>query len=396
MSVVAPEGFLASGVWSAVKGSGKPDLTLIVSTRLSSAAAVFTRNRFRAAPVELSRARLAATKGKAAAIVVVSGCANALTGRPGMRDAVTVAGKAARLLGVREKHVLSASTGPIGTRLPVTRISRGLRRAVKFLGRDRACGLAAARGILTTDTRPKLAKAFFSDGSIRFCIGGIAKGVGMLAPNMATMLAFLTTDAEIPAGSLEKNLREAASGSFNEITVDGQTSTNDSVFLMANGAKSLRRLSPAGAERFKDALNEVCENLAAQLVADGEGARHTFEVRVRGARSIQDARRAARAVADSPLVKTMFHGRQPNWGRIAQALGQSGAAFDPKKVRIKVAGERAVERGLVIPPEFKVLTKMADSFIEVDIWLGNGGHSARVMACDLTEQYVRINAGYLS
>ncbi len=396
MSVVAAKGYVASGVWAAVKGSGKPDLTLVVSRRPAAAAGVFTTNRFKAAPVLISARRLAVSGGRAEAIVAISGCANAMTGEEGLRDARAISRRAARLLRIEDCHVLLASTGPIGMRLPVSRVMRGLGKAVRALSDTEAAGLAAARGIMTTDTRPKQAVARFRDGSVSFTVGGIAKGVGMLAPNMATMLAFLTTDAEIVPSRLRHSLAEAAAASFNRVTVDGQTSTNDTAFLLANGAAAVRSLSAQGIRRFKGALAEVCRALAYEMVRDGEGVRCVVEIAVKGARTAGEALKAARSIADSPLVKTMFCGRQPNWGRIAQALGQSGAVFNPDRVRIRVAGEKAVEGGRVIAPHFKVLTGLAEPHVEVEVDLRAGNSRAQVLGCDLTERYVRINAGYLS
>jgi len=292
--------------------------------------------------------------------------------------------------------VLLASTGAIGTRLPVERVIRGLRKAARGLARTEAAGAAAARGILTTDTRPKLAAARFGDGPARFTLGGIAKGVGMVAPHMATVLVFLTTDAAVPPPALRRSLRRAVEATFNRITVDGQMSTNDTAFLLANGAAATRSLSAGGLRGLDGALAEVCGALARDLVRDGEGARHVFEVAVRGARDATEALRAARAIADSPLVKTMVHGRQPNWGRIAQALGMCGARFDARRVTVRVAGDLAIRDGRLVPPAFGILTKLAEPEIRIAVDLRAGRGAARVLGCDLTEAYVRINAGYLS
>lgn len=395
MSVVAAKGYMASGVWSGIKG-GKPDLTLVVSRSPASAAGVFTTNRYRAAAVEISARRLKATGGRARAIVATSGCANAMTGRAGERDALAVSRAAAKLLRVPERQVLIASTGAIGTRLPVDRIRRGLVRAVRKLGSGPAAGVAAARGIMTTDTRPKQATASFTDGMIRFRVGGIAKGVGMVSPRMATILGFVTTDAGIGPRPLAGALRVVSEATFNEITVDGQMSTSDTVLLLANGAAGVRPLSSAGYGKFLAALGEVCGGLARALVQDGEGATRLFRVSVRGARSAADARSAARAIADSSLVKTMFYGRQPNWGRLAQALGACGAWFDPGRVTVKVGGEVAIRGGVCVPPRFDILTKLAEPEVPVEVDLRAGRYAARVLTCDLTEEYVKINAGYLS
>ncbi len=393
---MAAKGYLAAGVWSAIKDSGKPDLTLIVSRQPAVAAGVFTQNRFRAAPVVMSARRLKDSGGYASAIVATSGCANALTGRPGERDAYVISREAARLLKLNDRHVLIASTGVIGTRLPVNRVKRGLKKAVRALGDGPAAGLAAARGILTTDTRPKQAVAKFTDGASTFRVGGIAKGVGMVAPQMATILSFITTDAAINPRALQGALRAVAERTFNEVTVDGQMSTNDTAFLLANGAAALRPLSQAGYAKFLGALGDVCKVLARELARDGEGATRLIRIAVRGARTAAEAKAAARAIADSALVKTMFYGRQPNWGRLAQALGACDARFDPARVVVRVGGTLAIRGGVFIPPRFDILTKLAEPEVAVDVNLNGGRHASCALTCDLTERYIKINAGYLS
>jgi glutamate N-acetyltransferase/amino-acid N-acetyltransferase len=383
-------------VWSAIKGSGKPDLSLIVSERIASAAGVFTTNLFRAAPVWESAGRLAESRGRARAIVATSGNSNSLTGAAGIRDSRAVSREAARLLAIPEKHVLIASTGTMGRRLPVDRVKRGLRKAVRALGNGPESGLAAACGILTTDTRPKEAVEKFTAGSAECRVGGCAKGVGMVSPNMATILVFLTTDAEVAPVPLKAALKAAVGSTFNAITVDGQMSTNDTAFLLANGAASGRSLAGRGLNVFTAALTQVCRRLARELVRDGEGASRTFRVIVRRARTAREAERAARAVADSALVKTMFYGRQPNWGRIAQALGACGARFDPVKITVRVGGAPAIRGGMAVEPKFDMLTRLADPEVQVEIDLAAGRGEASILTCDLTERYVKINAGYLS
>jgi glutamate N-acetyltransferase/amino-acid N-acetyltransferase len=284
----------------------------------------------------------------------------------------------------------------MGKRLPVDRVKRGLVRAVKALGSTPAHGLLSARAIMTTDTVPKQAVAEFRAGSVTCHVGGCAKGVGMVSPSMATILVFLTTDAEIPSGPLMKSLREAVDGTFNRITVDGQMSTNDTAFIMANGSAGSVPLSGSGLRRFQAALGGVCRELAEGLVRDGEGASRTFRVTVLRARTTAEADLAARAIADSALVKTMFYGRQPNWGRIAQALGACGAAFDPGRVVVRVGGLVAIRGGIAVEPKFAMLTRLAEPEVAVSIDLAAGRKSAEILTCDLTEKYVKINAGYLS
>jgi glutamate N-acetyltransferase/amino-acid N-acetyltransferase len=396
MSVTAAKGFRASGVWSAVKGSGKPDLALVVSDLPATAAGVFSPNRFRASQVDAAIGKLGATRGKARAILAVSGCANALVGPRGFRDQAALSRTASRLLGVPENQVLFSATGPIGMPLPVDRIRRGMVKAVRELSSSQAAGLMAARAIMTTDTRPKQVTAGFTDGGTRYAVGGMAKGVGMVSPHMATILVFITTDAAVPAPALGKALRSAVRPSFNSITVDGQASTNDTAVVLANGAASGAPLSARGRSGFGRALSEVCLSLALELVRDGEGAKHLVDIAVTGAASPADAERVARAIADSPLVKTMFFGRQTNWGRIAQAIGASGARLAADRVRIKVGGQLVVRGNSTVPTRYTILTRLAEPEIRVEVDLGQGRGRARVYTCDLTDGYVRINAGYLS
>lgn len=399
MSVTAAKGFLASGIWAGIKRSGKPDFSLIVSARPAAAAGVFTANRFRAVPVEICIKRLKSTGGRASAVIATSGCANAMTGRAGERDALALASAVSRVLGVPGREVLVASTGAIGRTIGLdrARILRAVRLASKKLGAGPESGNMAARGIMTTDTRPKQAVARFRDGGTVFTVGGMAKGVGMVAPKMATILVFMTTDARVAPGPLRSALREAVAPTLNSISVDGQMSTNDTCLLLANGFASRRRLSGAGLGKFHAALRFVCGSLARQLVEDGEGATKLIEVEVRGARTPRDARAAARAVADSTLVKTAMYGAQANWGRIASALGAcEGIAYRPSRVRIWVAGKPAVRNGMVVPPGRGAEAALRKKLVKVDIDLGAGRHSAKILTCDLTEGYIKENAGYLT
>jgi glutamate N-acetyltransferase/amino-acid N-acetyltransferase len=368
----------------------------VVSDRPATAAGVFSPNRFRALQVDAAIGKLRKTGGKARAILAVSGCANALVGPRGFRDQAALSRMTSRLLKVPESQVLFSATGPIGMPLPVDRIRRGLGHAVRELSSSPAAGLLAARAIMTTDTRPKQVAVHFTDGGTRFAVGGMAKGVGMVSPHMATILVFLATDAPVPAPALGKALRAAVGPSFNSITVDGQASTNDTAVVMANGAASASPLSARGRAEFGRALSEVCLSLALELVRDGEGAKHLVDISVTGAASPADAEKVARSIADSPLVKTMFFGRQTNWGRIAQAIGASGARFSPGRVKIRVGGQLVVRGTSTVPTRYTILTRLAEPEIRVEVDLGQGRAKARVYTCDLTDGYVRINAGYLS
>ncbi len=397
MSVTAAKGFRAAGVWAGVKGSGKPDLSLIVSDRPATAAGLFTTNAFCSPSVLLTVERLKATGGRARAIVGVSGCSNAMTGAAGLADAGRITHATARLLSIPAREVLFGSTGPIGPRFPVPRILRGLKAATRALASTAAGSLAAARGIMTTDKRPKQATATFVHGGVTHTVGGIAKGVGMVAPKMATVLVFVTTDAAVSAAALRKVLPGAAHDTLNAISVDGQMSTSDTLVVLANGAAGGPRLAGgAGLAAFARALHAVCAALARELVADGEGATRLFRVTVRGGRTAAHAERAARAVADSALVKTMFYGRQANWGRIGQALGACGVPFNPLRVTVDVGGLPAIRGGRVLPSGMAHAAAMAEPEVAVAVDLKAGRATATVLTCDLTEGYIRENASYLS
>ena len=391
-AVCAPQGFRAAGVAAGIKPSGNPDVTLIVSDTPAHAAGLFTTNRVCAAPVLVSREHL--QRGRARAIAVNAGNANACTGEQGMRDARRMAALTAELLGVEPEEVLVASTGVIGRMLPMDRVEAGLRMAVAALRPD--AGEEAARSIMTTDTRPKEIAVELEIGGKPVRIGGICKGSGMIHPNMATMLAFLTTDAEVWPEVLQSSLRQAAERTFNCVTVDGDTSTNDSLFLLANGASGVRIApgSPAQ-EAFDEALLYVCTHLAKELARDGEGATKLVEIRVVGARSGAIARKVGKAIANSPLVKTALFGNDPNWGRILCAAGYSGVAVDPARLALTVCGVPLVREGEPVPfDEAAASQAMRAPEIQIVVNLNQGSHAATVWTCDLSYDYVRINAEY--
>lgn len=390
-SVTSPLGYLAGATNAGIKSDpDKLDLALLVSERPCSAAGTFTRNLFAAAPVQLDRERIAS--GRARAVVVNSGNANACTGERGLENARLMARYAARKIGAAEEEVLVASTGIIGVHLPIEKIRAGLER----LQLSREGGLAAARGIMTTDRRPKhIAVELQTDcGPVR--IGGIAKGAGMIHPNMATMLCFLTTDAEIEAPLLRRALAAAVADSFNMISVDGDTSTNDTCILLANGAAGVRLTEHDAAwPLFEQALGEVTQYLACAIVADGEGAERTMRVEVRGAPSREDARTAARAIAASSLVKAALHGADPNWGRILCAAGYSGARFDPALVELRIGGITLVQDGAPVTFDAAAASaamKAAEVAMLVDLHQGDG--RAVAWGCELTEGYVVENSAY--
>lgn len=382
--VCAPEGFLAAGVGAGLKRSGAPDLALVVSTRPAAVAGVFTRNNAAAAPVQVSKSRLAA--GVARGVVVNSGCANACTGAQGLADARAMTEAAGAALGVPAEQVLVCSTGLIGSHLPMDKVTTGIAQAAGVLGGDDE---AAARAIMTTDTVPKLAAVASPEG---WRVGGIAKGAGMIAPNMATMLAFLTTDAAVEPAVLQQALGRVADRTFNRITIDGDTSTNDTVLAFANGASGTAP-EPAALEA---ALLAVCDSLSRQMVADGEGVTKFVTVKVTGAAGEPDALRAARHIAESALVKTAIFGEDANWGRVAAAVGNSGARANFDGLTIWMAGVRVLTGGAgedaAAIDAARTAMKAGDISIECD--LGVGGDSAVVLTSDLTPEYVRLNAEY--
>ncbi len=388
--ITAPRGFRASGIASGIKRSGKSDLAIIFSEMDAAAAGVFTKNAMAAPPVVLSRRNLA--NGSARAIVVNSGNANACTGRQGEADAVAMAEATARSLGLCADEVVVASTGVIGVPLPMDKIQGGIEKAVASLSEDGSA--RAADAILTTDTFPKesAVEVELSRGTAR--IGGIAKGSGMIAPDMATMLAFLTSDASVHPEDLRRMLASVAERTFNSITVDGETSTNDMVVAMANGASGVK-VEHEDLPAFEEAFEEVCTELAKLIVKDGEGATKILEIAVSGAESEVDAKRAAMAIANSNLVKTALFGCDPNWGRIAVALGHSGVRLDPAGISMKMGGIAVLSGGSPLPFDERAASdELAKSEVRIEVDLGIGEGNATVWTCDLSYDYVRINSEY--
>ena len=394
--VTAAHGFTASGVSAGVKRGRKLDLALVVSDTPATAAGLFTTNTVQAAPVQLSRARLRG--GTARAVLVNSGNANCLTGSRGFRDAALLGRDLAHALGCDERQVLLASTGIIGRRLPVQKMRRAIPTLVGQL--DRQAHAQAARAILTTDTSMKEVAVSGRIGGRACRLGGMAKGAGMIAPHMATMLCVLTTDVAIDRALLREMLRNAVRASFHHISIDGEMSTNDSVLLLANGRSGveIRRNSP-GAGQFGSMLHGATQRLAHLLVKDGEGATCMAYIGVSGARTAADADACARRVASSPLVKTMLAGADPNMGRVAAAVGASGARFDPKKLEIRIGGLGVVVRGGTVRSfdaarARKWLRPRPPAYPAMYINLHAGRARSWMLTSDLTEEYVRINARY--
>ncbi len=390
--VTAATGFVAAGASAGIKRSRKPDLSLVMAKQPAVCAAVFTRNRVKAPPVLISQQR--AKRGIARGVLLNSGCANCMTGEVGFRDARALSRQVAGLAGVAERDVLIASTGIIGRRLPVPRIQRALPALVKRL---RKAGHAeAAAGILTTDTMAKEA-AVEARINGRLCrLGGMAKGAGMVAPSMATMLCVLTTDVAVEASLLRMLLRDVVEQTFNRISVDGDMSTNDTVFLLASGQSGVRVRQGTPVERtVRQMLFAVSQRLAHLLVKDGEGATRVATIHVQGAKTEQQAHACARQIATSSLVQTMLASGDPNVGRIAAAAGASGAWFNPDKLEIHIGGTPVVAHG-VARRIGKELAKriLGTPEVSIEISLHAGRAEAQMLACDLTKEYVHINAHY--
>ena len=391
--VATPAGFRAAGVSAGIKAkAGALDLALIVSDRPATAAAVFTTNLAQAAPVTVSRDHLARSGGVARAVVVNSGCANACTGSDGMTAATTMTSETAQLLGCPVEQVLVASTGVIGVALPIDKVTQGLPVAFQALGAGQ--GPFAAQAIMTTDPFPKEAAARISiDGRV-ITIGGMAKGSGMIEPMMATMLGFVTTDASVPRAILDRALREAVDDTFNAITVDGECSTNDCVMMLANGASGVT-IDEASYEAFSDGLRSVCLRLALGIVRGGEGATKLITVNVTGAASPSDARKAAKAIANSLLVKTAIHGGDPNWGRLIAVAGRAGVGFELNRAEVMIGPVVLFKNGRPHDENARdAAEELEQTDIAITVDLGVGSASSTVWTCDLSAEYVRINAEY--
>jgi len=373
------EGFKTSAVAAGIKPGGVLDLALIYSEPAASAAAVFTQNTFIAAPLVVSKRHLAETGDRVRAILVNSGNANAATGKAGIQAARACVDALAVYLGCPANEILVSSTGVIGRPLAADAIKASIPKLVSALHPGNIEMLA--RGIMTTDTVPKIATAEIG----RARIAGVAKGAGMIHPDMATMLSFIMTDAVVPNGDLQQSLQYAVERSFNSISVDGDTSTNDMVVVLANGASGIR---PASGE-FRDKLLEVCIQLATAIVRDGEGASKFVELIIEGAPSEKAAHTIGRAIARSPLVKTAIYGADPNWGRIVGAIGNSGIPLKSDRVDIYISGVPISAATLE-----QARQKLSQKEVQIRVVLDSGSASARVWTCDLTEGYIRINADY--
>ena len=380
---------MAGAIEAAIKYKGRLDLGILYSEEPCTSAAVFTANKVKAAPILLSMKNI--EKGKVRALVVNSGCANACTGEKGWQDAAETVNVTAAKLGIKPKQVIVASTGVIGTALPVDRMKTGIDKIE--LSRDG--GHRLARAIMTTDTRPKEIALRSVDSTGHYTIGGIAKGAGLIHPNMATLLSFLATDAKVEAGFLQKALRAAAENSFNMITIDGDTSTNDMVSIMANGAANNDQITEKNGRMFQEALNQVCRFLACGIAADGEGATKLIEVSIEGAKSVAEAKKIARTIAWSSLVKSALHGNDPNWGRIVAALGRSGSAMDEEHLDVYLQDEQVMQAGSPLPfKKDKLSRRLKTDKVIIRVCLNIGRGKAIAWGCDLSQEYVTINSDY--
>ena len=394
-TITSPEGFLAGAGYCGIKtrNNSALDLAILFSEVPCVAAGVFTTNKVKAAPVIVSQNRLAA--GMAQAVVVNSGCANACTGGRGLADCAEMAELTARKLGIPLQAVLVASTGVIGVPLVMERIRSG----IEAIALSREGGHRLAKAIMTTDTFPKEIAVSVRIAGKDVTIGGVAKGAGMIHPDMATLLCFITTDAALDATLAQGALRRAVNDSFNMISVDSDTSTNDTVLLLANGLAGNEPLQAGTPEAalFQDSLSQVCLYLARCIARDGEGATKLFEVKIEGAVTLREARLAARTITSSPLVKAALHGSDPNWGRIVAALGRSGAEIDPSKIDLYLKELCLLKAGCPMPfDQAEARKTLSEAEVQIRVCLNLGRESATAWGCDLSEEYVTINSAYVT
>ncbi len=397
LHLLSPKGFKATGVYAGIKSKQTNDVGILVADRSCSAAAVFTTNKVFAAPVKIGKKHIA--QGKLRGVVVNSGNANACTGTQGEKDAVTMCKLAAAGVGGDPHEFLPSSTGIIGHHLPMAKVSAGIREALTRLGSSAEHALAFGDAIMTTDIRRKSAAVQFKIGKEKLVLAGVCKGSGMIGPRLAlphaTMLAYLTTDAQVSPAVLRKLMQQAADVSFNNVTVDDQASTNDTCAILASGASGVKIATSRDVESFSKALTEVCQRLAYQIAADGEGATKVIEVIVRNAASDSAARTIARSIANSPLVKCAVNGNDPNWGRVLCAAGMTDAPFDPAKASLELQGTVVFRNGG--PAAFdaaKVSVAMKAEKVVFDLNCRLGKSQSICWTCDLSKEYVTINADY--
>lgn len=394
-TVTSPKGFLAAGVRCGIKKSGKPDLGLLVCPAGAKAAAAFTTNKIVSAAVTVSKKHI--KSANMSAVVVNSGNANCCSGQVGIKNAIKMCSEMAKHIETNPYNVLVASTGIIGKQLPIDKITKGISKAVAKLSATAAAGLDFAKAIMTTDTRPKQATRTIEISGKKVTIAGAIKGAGMIAPNMATTLCFITTDAAINKALLGRSLKAAVGNSLNKLTVDGHQSTNDTAIILASGLAGNRPIVSQCPryKKFAKALTELCDNLAKQIALDAEGATRMFKVVVKGAATKADAAKAARAVADYPLVKCAVNGGDPNWGRIICAVGSVGVKLNLKKLSCKLGGISVFNNGSPVKFDRKkagMVVSQSEHTITVNLGVGN--YSDFCYGCDLSKEYVTINADY--
>jgi glutamate N-acetyltransferase/amino-acid N-acetyltransferase len=390
-----PVGFSFSALAAGIKASGRPDLALVEAAGGATAAAVFTTNRVVAAPVEVGRAALLSSSGRVRAVVVNSGNANCATGRAGIQACERVCRETGRLFGVPAVEIFPSSTGIIGVRLPVEKIVAQLPDLVASLSSSERGVKAFAHAIMTTDTRPKIASVRFRARSKNVTVLGVAKGAGMIHPQLATLLVYLFTDAGASPRELRAILREACDESLNCMSIDGDTSTNDTVLMLASGASGVRVKDAGTRKKLSVALAAVCQSLAEQIVTDGEGVQLVIRLFVEQARSREEALQVARTIAHSALVKTAWAGADPNWGRILAAVGRCGLPIDPSRVRIWIGDQMVCRDGVAHPfNERRAHQSLAQPESDIRVQLRRGKNGVRFLTTDLTAEYVRINADY--
>jgi glutamate N-acetyltransferase / amino-acid N-acetyltransferase len=388
-----PEGFLFSACAAGLKPSGRPDLALALAPDGASAAAMFTRNQVVAAPLMVGRDHLRASRGRLYAVIVNAGNANCATGRDGIHAAKLVCRQTARQAKIREHQVFPSSTGIIGVPLPVEKITAALPSVIASTQPGAAALDSFANAILTTDTHPKITSQTIAYKGASATLSGVAKGAGMIHPDMATMLVYLFSDVIASPRELQRSLKSAVDETFNNISIDGDTSTNDTVLLLASG-KSGIQLNTVRNE-FDSCLTKICRSLAAQIVADGEGVQHVVRLKIEQARTKEEARQIARAIANSALVKTAWAGADPNWGRILAAAGYSGVKINPERINIYLGDQQICRQGVACPFDRTIAHQyMSEPAYEIRITLGAGSASLDFLTCDLTQEYVRFNAEY--
>ena len=396
-SIEVPRGFLFSAGTAGIKASGNPDVAFVEAPHGANAAAMFTRNLVVAAPVIVGREHLKRTRARVRAVIVNAGNANCATGDHGLRAAEMTCVRVGEELSAAPEFVIPSSTGVIGVRLPVEKLTAAIPQVVRNKSGDGAAVERFARAIMTTDTRPKIASSRLTAAKRSASILGIAKGAGMIHPNMATMLVYLFTDIAASPAALKSLLKAAVNMTLNRISVDGDTSTNDTVLLLASGVSGISLKDAAAKRKFAKALQEVCASIGEQIVSDGEGVQHVVELTVTGAASERAADQIARTIAHSLLTKTAWAGADPNWGRMVAAVGRSGVRIDPYAIDVRIGPHQVCRAGMAVAyDERSAHVEMQKPRYAIEVRVGRGKGAVRLLTCDLTGEYVRINADYTS